>query len=363
MNRITRRAMLASAAGLTLAPTFSWADEPKVDVQESIRKGLDFLAKSQNKAEGNWEALGGQYPTSITGLAGMALLMEGSTMREGKYSQNIKKAVEWFMKRSQPNGLLGNPNNATEASRYMYGHGFGLLFLASVYGEEEDEKRRKDLEKLLTKAVEFCGKSQTDKGGWGYVSASEGGNFDEGSVTITQLQPLRAARNAGIVVPKVIIDKSIDYMKKSTTADGGIMYSLAHGGGGGGRPALTAAAVACAFSQGEYKSELAKKWFKYCQKTIPFGKGRNPHDEYQNYYFSQAMYVLGDDGWEKLFPGEKNGMKWSEFRKTMYEHLKSTQNADGSWNGGGWVSAPALATSMNLTILQLENATLPIYQR
>ena len=35
----------------------------------------------------------------------------------------------------------------------------------------------------------------------------------------------------------------------------------------------------------------------------------------------------------------------------------------GSWSGGGWVSAPALATSMNLTILQLENATLPIYQR
>jgi hypothetical protein len=338
------------------------ADEPKVDVQDSIRKGLEYLAKTQNKSEGNWEAQGGAYPTSVTGLAGMALLMEGSTMREGKYSQNIKKGVEWFMKRSQPNGLLGNPSNPSEASRYMYGHGFGLLFLASVYGEEEDEKRRKDLEKLLTKAVEFTCKAQTDRGGWGYVSASEGGNFDEGSVTITQLQPLRAARNAGIVVPKEAINKSIDYLQKSTTADGGIMYSLQHGGGGA-RPALTAAAVACAFNQGEYKSEWAKKWLKYCQRTIPFGKGRNPHDEYQNYYFAQAMYVLGDDGWEKLFPGEKNGMKWSEFRATMYAYLKSNQNADGSWNPGGWVGSPALATSMNLTILQLENATLPIYQR
>ena len=229
MSRMTRRAMLASAAGLVLAPAFSYADEVKVDVQESIRKGLDYLAKNQNKSEGNWEAQGGAYPTSVTGLAGMALLMEGSTMREGKYSQNIKKAVEWFMKRSQPNGLLGNPNNPTEASRYMYGHGFGLLFLASVYGEEEDEKRRKDLEKLLTKAVEFTCKAQTDKGGWGYVSASEGGNFDEGSVTITQLQPLRAARNAGIVVPKECINKSIDYLKKSTSSDGGVIYSLAHG--------------------------------------------------------------------------------------------------------------------------------------
>jgi Prenyltransferase and squalene oxidase repeat len=356
MSRFSRRAFLGTAAAsLLLSPTVVRADETKVDVQETIRRGLEYLAKNQNRTEGCWEAHGGQYPTTMTGLAGMALLMEGSTMREGKYSQNIKKAVEWFMKRSQPNGLLGNPNNPTEASRYMYGHGFGLLFLASVYGEEEDEKRRKDLEKLLTKAVEFTGKAQTDKGGWGYVSASEGGNFDEGSVTVTQLQPLRACRNAGIIVPKSVIDKSIEYMKNSTTPMGGVIYSLANGG------FVTAAAVASAFSQGEYKSDLAKKWLKYCQKNIPFGKGRLAHDEYQNYYFSQAMYVLGDDGWEKLFPGEKNGMKWGEFRKNMFEYLKSTQSSDGSWSGG--YVGPAFATSINLTILQLENATLPIYQR
>ena len=137
MCRIT---LIALAVGGMVCAPFARADEAKVDVQESVRKGLEWLAKNQNKTDGNFEAHGGQYPTSMTGIAGMAFLMEGSTMREGKYSQNIKKAVEWFLKRSQPNGLLGNPNNPTEASRYMYGHGFGLLFLASVYGEEEDEK-------------------------------------------------------------------------------------------------------------------------------------------------------------------------------------------------------------------------------
>ena len=357
------RAFWAMALALVFVPASpARADEPKVDVQENIRKGLEWLAKNQNRAEGNWEANGGQYPTTMTAVAGMCMLMEGSTMREGKYSQNIKKAVEWFMKRSQANGLLGNPNNPTEASRYMYGHGFGLLFLASVYGEEEDEKRRKDLEKLLTKAVEFCGKAQTDKGGWGYVSANEGSNFDEGSVTITQLQGLRAARNAGILVPKSIIDKSVDYLKKSTTPAGGIIYSLANGfaANGGERPPLTAAAVACSFSQGEYKSEYAIKWLKYCQKNIPFGKGRLAHDEYQNYYFAQAMYVLGDDGWEKIV-GTKDGMKWSDFRKSMFEYIKGSQAADGSWTGG--YIGPVFATSVNLTILQLENGTLPIYQR
>ncbi len=350
----------AFTAGLCLVfASAARAEEPRADVAENTRKGLEWLAKNQNKTEGTWEAHGGQYPTSMTAMAGLALLMEGSTMREGKYSPNIRKAVEWFMKRSQPNGLLGNPNNPTEASRYMYGHGFGLLFLASVYGEEEDEKRRADLERILTKAVEFCGKAQTDLGGWGYVSASEGGQFDEGSVTITQLQPLRAARNSGIVVPMEIINKSIEYLKKSTTSNGGVIYSLFQGTSGE-RPPLTAAAVACAFSQGEYKSDLAKKWLKYCQRNIPFGTARMAHDEYQNYYFSQAMYVLGDDGWERMF-GEKNGMKWSEFRKIMFEYIKSSQAADGSWNGG--YAGQVMATSVNLTILQLENNVLPIYQR
>ena len=40
----------------------------------------------------------------------------------------------------------------------------------------------------LTKAVEFTGKAQTNRGGWGYDSAADGGDFDEGSVTITQMQ-------------------------------------------------------------------------------------------------------------------------------------------------------------------------------
>jgi hypothetical protein len=355
--------MGVALAGFSFSPTARGADDGKLDVQETVRKGLDWLAKSQHPNEGHWEANGNQYPTTMTGLAGMCFLLEGSTVKEGKYCKNIAKARDWYLKRSQPSGLLGNPNNPTESSRYMYGQGFGTLFLASVYGEEDDEKKRKDLEKLLTKAVLFICKAQTDRGGWGYVSAADGNGFDEGSVTITQLQALRAARNAGIHVPKGNIDRAVKYLKDCTTPRGGIIYSLAHGGpvAGGERPPLTAAAVACSFSSGDYNSDYAKKWIKYCKDNIPFGKGRLAHDEYQNYYFSQCMYILGDDGYAKLFPNDKDPMRWSDFRKTMFEYLKTGQSADGSWGQGG--IGTVYTTSINLTILQLENATLPIYQR
>ena len=187
----------------------------KKEIETAIEKGLEYLKKTQAQ-DGHWEAQGGQYPTTMTALAGMAFLMEGSTLKEGKYSDQVKKAVDWFLApaRQQPNGMIGDVRNPTESTRYMYGQGFGTMFLASVYGEEEDKEQREKLEKLLKKSVEFICKGQTlkkhkkpegkevDIGGWGYVSAADGNNFDEGSVTITALQGLRAARNAGIPVPK-----------------------------------------------------------------------------------------------------------------------------------------------------------------
>jgi hypothetical protein len=363
MKRILLVAGLACAVSATAARTVR-AEELDPKIKAAVAKGLEWLAKQQHR-DGHWEAAGGQYAPAMTGVAGMALLQEGSTIREGKYANNIRRAVDWFMARSQPNGLLCNPGG-TEAGRYMYGHGYGLLFLASVYGEEEDDTRRRKLEDILTRAVQFTGKAQTNRGGWGYVSAADGGNFDEGSVTITQMQAIRAARNAGIVVPKEIIDRGIKYLKDSTNAQGGVIYSLGGGGGGDGRPALTAAAISCGFSAGEYNSDLVKKWFKFCQTHVPIqggGFNRFGHDEYTHYYYAQALYILGDEGWNKLFPGAKESDKlsWAKYKKATFENLLRTQGADGSWNGGH--VGPVFITAVHLTILQLDKATLPIYQR
>ena len=116
------------------------ADDLPPKYRDAVNKGLAYLAKSQLN-DGHWEANGGAYPTTMTALAGMAFLMEGSTIRDGKFSDKIRKATDWFMERSQRNGLLGNPNNPTGSARYMYGHGYGMLFLAQIYGEEEDGER------------------------------------------------------------------------------------------------------------------------------------------------------------------------------------------------------------------------------
>lgn len=380
-----RRFLAATAAGLAGA----WAlpagaaekgpaVRPKVD--EAVDRGLSWLKRNQQQ-DGHWEAGAGQYKTAMTALAGLALLMEGSTLKEGKYSDQIKKAADWLTAptRQQPNGLIADRDAGGAFDNYMHGHGYATMFLACAYGEAEDADDQRKLEKAVTRAVEFTCKAQTNRkhrkpegkevpiGGWGYVSAADGGNFDEGSVTITALQGLRAAKNAGIPVPKENIDRAVNYLEACTTPKGGIIYSYTSSGGtarsGDERPALTAAAICCGFSAGQYGGELPKKWIKFCKDNIPVAKGRVAHDEYQSYYYAQFVYALGGDRYGTMFPNEpkESWLTWSKYRDVMYPYLTEQQAKDGGWATS--YIGPVFATSVNLTILQLEKGLLPIYQR
>jgi len=319
------------------------AKDPKVKL--SVRKGLDWIARNQRR-QGYWEANQGQYRVAMTALAGTALLAEGSTTTRGKYSKQIRLTVDYLIEMQRRNGLIGYENDY----RYTYGHGFTMLFLSQVYGEEEDARRRKKLKQVLTDAVKFSGDAQTTRGGWGYVSAKDGRDFDEGSTCVTQVQGLRACRNAGIPVSKEIIERAKKYIADCQTADGGIQYSFQNKGGS--RPPITAAAVATMFNSGDYESDVVKKMMAYCEKSVWPGTGGgrrvSGHFHYAHYYYSQVMYRKGKKDWNKYF----NDIGAEILRK---------QSADGSWKEG--YIGPIYVTAINTTILQLGNGYLPIYQR
>ena len=170
----------------------------------------------------------------MTALAGMAMLMEGSTLREGKYSDNLVKAVELVHAAGRsPTACSATRTTRPRQPRYMYGHGFGLLFLASVYGEEEDNDRRKKLEKHPEEGgrVHRQGPDR-HSGGWGYVSAAGRRQLRRGLGDHHQLQALRAAQNAGIPVPKEIIDKAVEYLGSARPPRGGVIYNLRRQRGG-----------------------------------------------------------------------------------------------------------------------------------
>lgn len=338
-----------------LSATPALANQPDPKTKKVIAGGLDWLAHTQSRL-GHWSANGNRYPTAMTALAGMALLGEGSTTTQGKYSENIRRARDYLVSRSRANGLIGDPVND---DRYTYGHGYSMLFLSQVLGEEEDATRRKELIDVLNRAVLFTGRAQTEEGGWGYLSARDGQGFDEGSTTITQVQGLRGCRNAGIAVPKEIIEKAIKYIDKCTikdggTDEGGVQYSSK---GGGPRPAITGAAIACLFNAGDYDDVLVPKMQKYADMHLGnlAGEDRSGHWHYAHYYFAQVRYRQGGETWDK-YKEQVNNRLISEA-----EASKVGDKELFSWNQS-YVGA-VYTTAVNLTIMQLDRAVLPIYQR
>jgi hypothetical protein len=161
------------------------------------------------------------------------------------------------------------------------------------------------------------------------------------------------------------IKDGIQYLRAGTNEVGGVRYSQTQLGDEG-RPVLTAAAIVCGFSAGEYNSPLVKQWFRFCRSKVRdvYGVGlRQGHDEYTYYYYyAQAIYMLGEDGWAKLFPDDKDKpLTWSGFRKASFDELLRSQTADGNWTGHR--IGTVYTTPLHLCILQLDKAVLPIYQR
>ena len=346
INRRTALATLASSAATAGAlgyhPRRAIAGKKNPTWEAAISKGLNWVARSQSKL-GHWTA--SSYPTAMTALAGTALICSGSTTTQGPYAKHISHAVDYLTGKSRDNGLIGDP---TTDSRYTYGHGFAMLFLSQVLGEEEDEERRDELIGILTKAVTFSAQAQTKSGGWGYVSAKEGNNFDEGSTTITQVQGLRGCRNAGIAVPAEVIDKAKKYIYKCMNSDGGISYSSRNRGSS--RPAITAAALATLNNAGDYDSEYVPKMLAYAKKTLhdtSSGARSYGHWHYTYLYYSQVVYRQGE-------------IEWAPFRDKLYNKVIGEQLQNGSWTGN---VGPIYVTACNLAILQLDKGYLPIYQR
>ena len=313
-----------------------------VEWRESIRSGLDYLARNQN-TRGQWNTP--SYGTALAALAGTALICSGSTTTQGPYAKQIARCTDFLISKCRPNGLIGDPKTD---NRYTYGHGFSMLMLSQILGEEGYEDRREELIDVLNRSVDFCRNAQTEAGGWGYLSAADGNQYDEGSTTITQVQGLRGCRNAGIAVPADVIERAKNYIYSCKNADGGISYSSKQLGTS--RPAITAAALAALYNAGDYDGKHVPEMLVYSKDklhSLTDAASAFGHWHYTYLYYSQVVYRQGDE-------------EWQPFRNDLYKRIVSEQAADGSWTGQ---IHPVYITACNLIMLQLDQGLLPIYQR
>jgi hypothetical protein len=316
------------------------------EYHETVSKGLEYLAKNQCK-DGHWEGDGGKHPVAMTGLVGLALLMQRqgqvrgldlNEVSEPKHEANIRKAVDWLLEKSQGgrDGLIFS-EHASESSRYMEGHGLATLFLAGVCIHETDAARRKKLTEVLTRAVKYICKARSSQGGWYHTSRVEGHDLDAVLPTVVQLQALHAAEYAGVPV-KDAMGNGLEYLK----------ISLGKPGRNGNRLADTAAALACleVFNYGD-----ADKAFDPYHKQIPLSRLKVGRDDLIHYYYAQVLYY----GYSE---------SWTAYRKATFKVLRDNQKKDGSWPASdGLGVGPVYSTALWCTVLQLDGNSHPSTRR
>jgi hypothetical protein len=350
------RGLLAAAAGVGAwsaprqrgTPLLGAEHEvlPKHVTQETLRavlKGLDYLAAKQGD-DGSWIVGGGEaYPVAMTGLTGTALLAHGDSPTRGRYSKNVQGAVEFLVRCATPTGLITGPNQ--DSGMPMHGHGFALMFLACVYGMIGKESLRQQVGAVIRKAVALTSQGQSGAGGWTYIP----GSGDEGSVTVTQVQALRAAHNAGFLVPRGVIEEAVHYLERCRTPDGGIRYSLLSGGGT--RTPISAASLVTLYNAGQFDGPIATDCLKYVWDQFRSNDEWNKsagHAFYTHLYAAQGFYMAGDEYWDAYFPRAR-------------DQLVAMQGPEGSWNGDG--IGQVYGTAIAAIILQLPFKYLPIFQR
>jgi hypothetical protein len=360
--------MNAALALALLAPTASPPEQPAPDVTDSVRAGLKWLA-AQQREDGSWIGMNNTAPTTTTAFAGLAFLMEGSTPKTGTYAPQLRKAVAWLEPKAGANGMLAS-NDPTEVYQYVLSHAAALLFLASVSDVDDDPDRAKRVSRLIEKAVAFAVSCQTSRGGWGYISARDGNDFDDAPSTTTVLQALFAARRAGFDVPKSATDKAVRYLAKCTAPNGGITYSLAVGDqlvNNNTQPLQTAGAAAALLTVDSPRPEALAKWIGSASagaaSQMRSLRNAGSYGLLLQCHMARAAYALGESGHARLDPDVRDTalVKWSAHRASVFKAVKDVQGKDGSW-ADPYVG-PAYSTALALVILQLDNGYLPAFSR
>lgn len=349
--------------------------EISADGWRAIRKGLDWLARQQRE-DGSFVANVGYKRNydyvvenanvghvGITALAGMAFLAGGNVPGRGRYGPNVEKAVDYLLSCVNSDGMI------TANKSRMYSHAFGTLFLAEVYGMSRDAR----LKEALEAAVKFTWSSQNPVGGWRYAPFDRDSDM---SITVCQVMALRAARNAGIRVPKESIDRAVNYVLMSANTDpgdenGSFEYQYRPNDPSPTRStfALTAAGLATLYMAGLYTDEDVRKHIeqhrisrflrrdpppriepilKYLEETFDDRPGAF-FFYYGHYYAVQAMFIAGGDRWDKYF------------RRVQDELVKHQNRSEGFWpvHSVGNVYSTAVAC----LILQVPYRYLPIFTR
>ena len=226
-----------------------------------------------------------------------------------------------------------------------------MLFLSQVLGEEEDESRRKELVDVLTRAVSFTGQAQTDGRRLGLRQRQGRQRFRR---RLDHDHP--SARPARLPQRRHSGAQGNHRQGRSTTSANAPCPTAACNtvpkGAAAGRPSPPRPSPACS-TPATTTDKYVPKLLDYCESNLANISNQGfGHWHYAHYYYAQVLYREG-------------GKKWEDYRDKIFTQAGQRSHRRPQryvvWNQG--YIGPIYTTAINLTILQLDNGSLPIYQR
>lgn len=341
-------AILTTLALTAVLHVCAWGQGDSVD--NATRLGVSYLLSKQDRRGAIRET--DAHETAITALSALAIAAVGNVPSDmTPEGEAVQKALSFLLSadRQDREGYFGSKDGSR-----MYGHGITTLFLAEMLGMGIDFEQDKAIRSSCQHAVDLILRAQQVQkrngadGGWRYTPQSTDSDL---SVTIWQLMALRAAKNAGMAVPKDAIDSAVGYIKRSFKDTGrlnavvGFSYEINQ------TPVWSTAAEGLLALQvcGEYDTTEVTATSDWLLQNPP--KAGIPWFYYGTYYYAQGMHQRGGEHAETS-------------AKRVLEVLLPQQEADGSWKSqGGNESNRVYRTAMAVLSLSVKYHYLPIYQR
>lgn len=309
-------------------------------VEQSIRRGLDFIARGQIE-NGTFDSGPAKSFAGIPALCGMAFLAAGDTPLAEPNGPVILRIVDHLLGKARDDGYLGVSNGK------MYSHCIATLFLSEVSGMV-DTNRQEKIAKLLPKAVKIILSAQAIRkqpvhdGGWRYEPNSTDSDM---SCSGWALMALRSARLNGAPVPEEAIDRAVKYLlthHDEKTGTFGYQNTCSEA------DKLTGAGLLCLELCGRHGHPATFRAGAYLAGH--YRNLQNAHRKlYGMYYTAQGLFQLG-------------GPAWQEFSEWMYDYWIPRQAPDGRWDVSE-DGCPYYQTALVVLAFTVPYRQLPIYQR
>jgi hypothetical protein len=330
--------------------------------EDAVRAALRWLRNHQD-TDGRWDidgfskncrrgtcdgaAQAPYFDVGVSALALLAYLGNGQTHQKGEFKATVRKGFRFLKSEQGTDGRFG-PN---EGESWFYNHAIALAAICEAYAITKDSKMKAMAQSALTYGLD----AQNPGYGWKYEP--KGGKNDT-SVTGWMVMALKAAKTAGLEVPKQSFEDARKWFDRVTASNGRCGYEKPGDPGSRlrGQPKQferqecnTAVALTCRIFMGQNRGDWQiKKGAELLMQKLPTYDEPNKLkvNYYYWYYGTNAMFQIGGADWKK----------WNEaMKKALVKTQRRGGCVDGSWNSEcEWaiVGGRAYCTAINALTLE-----------